>query len=377
MQDPSSSSVLTRCTPSKSRIILVLLLLSLLGKHGGIRVQAKHDLLVLKRVLLLDSRSAGDSLALGSVERALDFRAVDQTSKIGLRDNVGGEEEVTLVGRGLGGGTVDLVKGLEGSRGPDDEAAEVTTRGELEEVKSGDGRGLDTSDVAESSDELLAVGLGVVDDKRATSLAVTSATELALTSTELLGVLDLLNIGTSANSLQEAESSSGLGNGSTLEDGGVDNQRNLRDGVDLVATGLEQGNGSGGSESRDDGVSLLALVDLDVPLAPDLGRGEHATGTTHVTEGSLTSAVSTTTRDTGDTGDSTTSSPRLGRGLVTGLLAHSIRLSLVLSDTGVNLLDNVRSDRAGEDGGNGVGSSSGSTIFADDRDGRSRSHCEG
>lgn len=255
MQDPSSSSVLTRCTPSKSRIILVLLLLSLLGKHGGIRVQAKHDLLVLKRVLLLDSRSAGDSLALGSVERALDFRAVDQTSKIGLRDNVGGEEEVTLVGRGLGGGTVDLVKGLEGSRGPDDEAAEVTTRGELEEVKSGDGRGLDTSDVAESSDELLAVGLGVVDDKRATSLAVTSATELALTSTELLGVLDLLNIGTSANSLQEAESSSGLGNGSTLEDGRVDNQRNLRDGVDLVATGLEQGNGSGGSESRDDGVS--------------------------------------------------------------------------------------------------------------------------
>jgi hypothetical protein len=51
---------------------------------------------------------------------------------------------------------------------------------------------------------------------------------------------------------------------------------------------------------------LLALVDLDVPLAPDLGRGEHATGTTHVTEGSLTSAVSTTTGDTGDTGDGTT-----------------------------------------------------------------------
>lgn len=74
---------------------------------------------------------------------------------------------------------------------------------------------------------------------------------------------------------------------------------------------------------------------------------------------------------------SLTSSPGLGRGLVTSLLAHSIRLSLVLSDTGVNLLDDVRSDRAGEDGGNGVGSSRGSTIFADDRDGRSRSHFEG
>jgi hypothetical protein len=52
--------------------------------------------------------------------------------------------------------------------------------------------------------------------------------------------------------------------------------------------------------------SLLALVDLDVPLAPDLGRGEHATGSAHVTEGSLTGTVSTTTGDTGDTGDSAT-----------------------------------------------------------------------
>lgn len=52
--------------------------------------------------------------------------------------------------------------------------------------------------------------------------------------------------------------------------------------------------------------SLLALVDLDVPLAPDLGRGEHATGTAHVTEGGLTGTVSTTTRDTRDTGDGTT-----------------------------------------------------------------------
>lgn len=174
---------------------------------------------------------------------------------------------------------------------------------------------------------------------------------------------------------------------------------------------------------------LLALVDLDVPLAPDLGRGEHAAGTAHVTEGSLTGTVSTTTRDTGDTGDSATcvskcqpqaqstytqrrrcrekclkmlfeavaqvaflqsslpappsqirvsltSSPGLSRGLVTGLLAHGVRLALVLGHALVNLLDDVRSDRAGEDGGDGVGSPRGSTIFADDGDGRSRSHCE-
>lgn len=72
-----------------------------------------------------------------------------------------------------------------------------------------------------------------------------------------------------------------------------------------------------------------------------------------------------------------TSSPRLSRGLVTGLLAHGVRLALVLGHAGMDLLDNIRADRAREDGGNGMGSSSGSTIFADDRNGRSRSHCEG
>lgn len=51
---------------------------------------------------------------------------------------------------------------------------------------------------------------------------------------------------------------------------------------------------------------LLALVNLDVPLAPDLGGSEHAAGTAHVTEGGLTGTVSTTTGDTGDTGNSAT-----------------------------------------------------------------------
>lgn len=229
------------------------------------------------------------------------------------------------MGRGLGGGAVDLIKGLESSRGPDDESAEVTTRGELEEVEGGDGGGLDAGDVAESGDELLAVGLGIVDDERATALAVAAATELALTGAELLGALGLLDISTGTNSLQETESGGSLGDGSSLEDGGVDNEGNLRDSGDLVATGEEEGSGSGGSQGGADSVSpsfscqyypskngiccknsLLALVDLDVPLAPDLGRGEHATGSAHVTEGGLTSTVSTTTGDTGDTGDSTT-----------------------------------------------------------------------
>lgn len=51
---------------------------------------------------------------------------------------------------------------------------------------------------------------------------------------------------------------------------------------------------------------LLSKVDLLVPFPPDLSRGEHATGTTLVTERSLTGAVSSSSGDTRNTGHSAT-----------------------------------------------------------------------
>lgn len=191
----------------------------------------------------------GLGLALGCVKDALDFGAVDETGEVGLGDNVGRQEEVLLEGGGLSGGAVDLVEGLEASGGPDDETAEVTTGGQLQQVQGVDGGGLDTGDVAEALDQLLAVNLGVVDDQRATALAVAAATELALAGAELLGALDLLNIGTGTNSLQEAESGGSLGSGSGLESSGVDDERNLRNGHDLVAAGEEERGDGGGSQS--------------------------------------------------------------------------------------------------------------------------------
>ena len=62
---------------------------------------------------------------------------------------------------------------------------------------------------------------------------------------------------------------------------------------------------------------------------------------------------------------------------MTSLLAHGVRLTLVLGHASVNLLHDIRADRGAEDSRDGVGRARGLTIFADDRDGRSRSHCEG
>lgn len=234
---------------------LLLLLLSLLGKDGGVGVEAEEDLLVAQRVLLLDGGAAGDGLALGGVERGLDLGAVDEAGEVGLGDDVAGEQEVALVGRGLGGGAVDLVERLEGGRGPDDEAAEVATGRELEEVERGDGAGLDAGDVAEAGHELLAVDGGVVDDEGTAALAVAAATELALAGAELLGLLDLLEVRAGTDGLEDGQGAGGLGGSASLEDGGVDDEGNLGDAEDLVTAGEEEGSGSGGSQGRDNGVA--------------------------------------------------------------------------------------------------------------------------
>lgn len=237
----------------------------LLLESRGVGVEAQQDLLVLERVLLLHVAALRPGLALGRTQDALDFGGVDQTGQVGLGDDVGGQEEVLLQGRGLGGGAVDLVEGLEGGRRPDDETAEVTTGGQLQEVQGVDGGGLNTGDVAESLDELLSVDLGVVDDQGSAALAVAAATELALTGAELLGALDLLQVGAGTDGLQQAESARGLGGGSALEGGGVDDKRNLGDGRDLVATGEQEGGDGGSSQSRGGseapGVLLISVSD--------------------------------------------------------------------------------------------------------------------
>lgn len=142
----------------------------------GIGVEAELNLLVLERVLLLDTTALSLGIALGSAEDALNFRGVDEAGKVGLGDHVGGKEEALLA-------LVDGVELLDGRGSPDDEAAEVTTRGELEEVEGIDGAGLDTGDVAEALGDVLAVGLGAVDDEGTAALAVAAASELTLTST--------------------------------------------------------------------------------------------------------------------------------------------------------------------------------------------------
>lgn len=85
----------------------------LLGVSGSVWVQSQENLLVEQWVLLLNTSTLGECGSSSSTDNGLQFGGVDETSNIGLGDNVGWEEEVLLEGRWGGGGTIDVVKSLE------------------------------------------------------------------------------------------------------------------------------------------------------------------------------------------------------------------------------------------------------------------------
>ena len=105
---------------------------------------------------------------------------------------------------------------------------------------------------------------------------------------------------------------------------------------------------AGGGDGAGDGVAALVEVDLAVPLAPDLGRGEHAPFATHVTEGALARGLRAAALHTRDTRDRATSAPRDGRVLHTRSLAHGVRLASVLGHVRVHEIHHVRADRRRE-----------------------------
>lgn len=301
---------------------LLLGLVADLGTDGslGVRVEAEENTTVLEGVLALGEGAGGLGGALGTDDR-LDLIRVDDAGNVSVGDLGLGEGEARL-------GSEDLVEAAESGLGEDDEAAKVSSGGELEEVEALDGAELNTGNVTESLDD---TGILVVDDKGTTALGVAAVAELTNTGTDLARVGDLDNVVVSVDGLEESDGLLGLGQAL----GGVgNNEGDLLELLDAMTTSEDERGDGSGSQSRGGSVTLLVLVGLDEPSAPELGGGEHVTTTDHVTESGLTGSRGTTTADTGDTGDGTTGTPGLSRGLVTSLARDGVRLTLVLGNVG-------------------------------------------
>jgi len=264
-----------------SNVVLVTLVDSLgleIALDLGVGVKLVHEGSVFQGVLVAGSLL--DGVDADGAELALNVVGVDDSGEIGAGHHVSIKLVARLLNTLLSVGTEDLVKALEGISGEDDESAEVTTRGELEEVESVHGAGVNTGQVAGGS---LKVGVLVTVDNKGTSGHLEAGvSHLVEAGTGGLGGTDSLEIVTGTNLGEGSEE--GLG-GVNVE--GVNNKGELGHVVNVMATGEDEGSNSRGSKSGGNGVSLLGLVDLSVPLSPGLEGGEHATLTAHVTESGL------------------------------------------------------------------------------------------
>lgn len=276
------------------------LLLLLVGASDLVEgVESVHEGMVVKRVLLSDVLHDG---GLHLSELGLDLVGVDDSSEVSAVHHVSVEDIATLLDVGSSVVAEDTVKSLEGVLGPDDESAEVATRGELEEVKSVNVDEVDAGEVSGGSLHVLV--LLTVNDQGSASEDVSGVSEFTLASSDLLGVSGSLHVLTSTNTLEGLEE--GLG-GVNIE--GLNNQGELGNVGDSVTSSENKGSDSGGSNGGGDGVSLLVSVDLSVPSSIGLEGSEHSTLSALVTEGTLAGSGSTRATNSGNTSDGSTGSP--------------------------------------------------------------------
>jgi hypothetical protein len=223
----------------------------------------------------------------------------------------------------------------------------VASRCELQKVESVNIGNINTRQVADGLvGGLLAVG---VDKERTTSHHISAVAGLALAGSDLLAVLCSLYILCNAELLEGGSGLLGLGD--TLQ--ARDNQWDLWEVRHAVASCLDERRDCGGGEGGNQGISALVHVDVSVPSAPDLGWGEHATLSAHVTECTLAASVRTTAGNSGNTCNGSAGAPRLCRGLLTSMLGDSVGLAVVLGDVGVHKVHDVASDWCSQDGWQG------------------------
>jgi len=271
--------------------------------EAGMGVDSGHGLLVLEVV---------GSVHLGGVGLLVDYSALngvghEDTTNIRVGEDGTGEEVSVLDSGGLVSGSEDGVQLLEGSLSPDDESANMTSRGKVEEVQLVDVGNTDTGQISESTVDFEVLGS---NNNEGTSLNLLGSVPQASLASVSLDILATLNIRIGMELLQESQGVLGLVEG--LENVGGHNQGNLRDVGDLVSAGHHEGGDGSGGNSGGNGIPPLVDVHLAVPSSPGTGGGEHTSSTAHVSEGSLACTVCTSTRDTWNTCHGSTSTPGLG-----------------------------------------------------------------
>mmetsp|Transcript_52679 Transcript_52679/g.132506 ORF Transcript_52679/g.132506 Transcript_52679/m.132506 type:complete len:232 (+) Transcript_52679:130-825(+) len=179
----------------------------LAGRDLVERVELEHGLAVAQRIAL----ELGVLVAhLGGAKDALDLVRVDDAGDVRVGHLATRQGEALLLEARAAVGAVHAVERGEGGAGPHDEAADVSTGSQLQQVQAVHGAQLHAGQVAEGlhqSGVLLAV---VVDHERAATLHVATVAHLALAGADAAAGLHLLHIVVGTDRLENGHGLAGL-----------------------------------------------------------------------------------------------------------------------------------------------------------------------
>jgi len=281
-------------------------------------------------------------------DHGLHFVGVDDSGQVTI-GHAGSVELVALFREGLFGGRPEEgVQLLEGTLGPDDESAQLTSGGQLQQVHSGHVAHIHSWHIAEGLHHF-DVFIGV-DHQRTSSLGEPPVPQFAFAGSQLLALDHSHDVFVDTEPLEEGDGFLGLLDAFETV---IDDQRHFGDLFYFVSSGQDQRSaatsGNGGSSS----MTSLLDIDLPVPPSPGLDGGEHSTFTAHVTEGTLSTPAGAGSTDSGNSGHSPTGAPRGSRVFHAGLHVHSMSLSGVFVQVVVHELNDVISDGSTEHAGKG------------------------
>jgi len=189
--------------------------------------------MVSQWVLLLDGVKGSVFLLVS--KGVLDGVGVDDLGNISIGQDSSVEMISSLFLSSESVASEDLVEGLEGRFSPDDESSEMTSWGQLSQVKSmniADFNTWDVSDGSEESDVLV-----VIDEEWTSLKSVSSVSELTLSWSDRFGVDNSFNIIVGTEFLEEFNDVLGLFNTFDLI---INNQRKIGDSIDSVTSGKNE-----------------------------------------------------------------------------------------------------------------------------------------
>lgn len=288
----------------------------------SVGVQFIHELFVLEGVFLL--QVMGNKVLFDGGNDRLNFIGVDDSGNISVGHNRSFQFIVRFLFTGSLEGSENIVQSHASGLSPDDESTQLSSGGQGLEVQSVDISDFNTRDVSESLNEFDV--FVSIDDEGSFLDLVSFVSQFSFSSSQGLGVNDLLDVFVGSEFLQESDSLVGLFERFKSI---FNHEGHFGDLVNLVSSGHNQGGQGSSGQSRGDGVSSLLDVDLSVPSSVGLEGEGHSTLSDHVTEGGLSSSGGTGSRNSGNSGDGTTGSPGFGGVFHTSFGVDSVGLSSI------------------------------------------------